>query len=174
MVVKEELEKIDIHYKTIDLCEVETTEVVPREKLERLRNNLKQLGLELLETRKDVLAEKIKIAIIELANRSDDHMKIKLSDYLREKLKYEYHYLGKVFSEVKGISIEKFFLAHKIERVKELLVYNELNLNEISSLTQYSSIAHLSNQFKKATGLAPSEYRHLRYKNHIEPLHISY
>ncbi len=173
MAIKEELEKIDIRYRTIDLGEVETVDDVSREKLELLRNNLKQQGFELMENRKDVLAEKIKTAIIDLVNRSDEHMKIKLSVYLSEKLNYEYSYLGKVFTEVKGTSIEKFFVARKIERVKELLVYNELNLHEISILTQYSSVAHLSNQFKKVTGLAPSEYRHLYYKNNIGPVHLS-
>ena len=161
LAVKSELGKIGIHFSTINLGEVETTDIVSQEKLKLLDNNLRQLGLELIQNRKTSLAERIKTSIIELVYNSDGPIKTNLSDYLSEKLNCDYSYLANVFSEVKGISIEKFFITHKIERVKELLIYNDLNLNEISMLTQYSSIGHLSSQFKKVTGLAPSQYRQL-------------
>jgi AraC-like DNA-binding protein len=165
MVVKSELEKLDIHYITIDLVVAETTDNVSPEKLKLLDNNLRQYGLELMENRKNVLVERIKTSIIELIHYSDERLKINLSDYLSEKLNYDYTYLANIFSEVQGTSIEKFFIMHKIERVKELLIYNELNLKEISFITHYSSVAHLSNQFKKITGLAPSQFRNLRQIN---------
>jgi AraC-like DNA-binding protein len=117
--------------------------------------------------RKNVLVEKIKTAIIELVHYSDERLKINLSDYLSEKLNYDYTYLANIFSEVQDTTIEKFFIMHKIERVKELLIYNEHNLKEISFITHYSSVAHLSNQFKKITGLAPSEFRNLRQINRL-------
>jgi AraC-like DNA-binding protein len=167
MVVKSELEKLDIMFKTIDLGVVETTDEISQEKLTQLSNDLKKSGLELIANRKEILAEKIKTSIIDLVRYTDDQLKINLSDYLSNKLNYDYTYLANVFSEVKGISIEKFFIAHKIERVKELLIYHELNLKEISFITHYSSVAHLSNQFKKITGLAPSEFRHLEHKNRL-------
>jgi AraC-like DNA-binding protein len=165
IIVRLELEKLEIHFKTIELNEIETTENISQEKLKQLGDNLRPMGLELTENRKDVLAEKIRTAIIELINSSDGQEKTNLSDYLSGKLNHRYIYLANVFSAVKGISIEKFFITHKIERVKELLVYHELSLKEISFITKYSSIAHLSYQFKKITGLAPSQFRHLKYNN---------
>jgi AraC-like DNA-binding protein len=173
MVVKSELEKLDINYRTIDLVEVETTDNVSPEKLKLLDNNLRQYGLELIENSKNILAEKIKTAIIELVHHSEEQLKINLSDYLSEKLNYDYTYLANIFSEVNRASIEKFFISHKIERVKELLVYNDLNIKEISYLTQYSSIAHLSNQFKKITGLTPSKFRNLQYKSRLSLEQVS-
>lgn len=173
MVVKSELEKLDIHYRTTKLGEVETTYDLTSEKLKLLDNNLRQYGLELIEKRKDVLVEKIKTAIIELVHHSDEQLKINLSDFLSEKLNYNYTYLSNIFSEVQGASIEKFFITHKIERVKELLAYNELNLKEISFITHFSSVGHLSNQFKKTTGLAPSQFRHLKNKNRLSLEHVS-
>jgi len=173
MVVKSELEKLDIHFRTIELGKVETTNNISQEKLKLFNNNLKQCGLELIEDRKNILIEKIKTAIVELVHYSDEQLKIILSDYLSEKLNYNYTYLAKIFSEVQGTSIEKFFITQKIERVKELLVYNELNLKEISFITRYSSVAHLSNQFKKTTGLAPSQFRHLQHKNRLSLEQVS-
>lgn len=168
MAVKSELENLQIHFRTIELGEVETTENISQEKLKQLDNNLRLMGLELTVNKKNVLAEKIRTAIIEMVNCLNEQTKIYLPDYLTGKLNYKYSVLAKVFSEVKGISIEKFFIAYKIERVKELLIYQELGLKEISYITQYSSIAHMSNQFKKITGLAPSQYRNLKYKNHLQ------
>ena len=173
MVVKSELTKLDIHYKTTNLGEVETTNNIASDRLKLLDNNLRQYGLELIENRKDILVEKIKTAIIELIHHSDEQLKINLSDFLSGKLNCNYTYLSNIFSEVQGASIEKFYILHKIERVKELLVYNELNLKEISFITHYSSVGHLSNQFKKTTGLAPSQFRHLQYKNRLSLEQVS-
>ncbi len=165
MAVKSELERLDIHFRTINLGEVETTNEVSLRELKLLDNNLRLYGLELMENRKEILAEKIKTAIIELVHNENEELKINLSYCLSKKLSYTYNYLANVFSEVVGTSIEKFFITHKIERVKELLIYNELNLKEISYITRYSSISHLSNQFKKVTGIAPSQFRHLQNKS---------
>ena len=167
MIVKTELEKLDIRFKSIELAEVETIDSVTKENLKLLGINLKRSGLQIIENRKEILAEKIKTSIIELVHQYDGQLKINLSDYLSEKLHYDYTYLSNVFSEINGTSIAKFFINHKIERVKELIIYDELNLKEISLLTQYSSIAHLSNQFKKITGLAPTEYKHLQNRNRV-------
>lgn len=167
MVVKSELEKHQIHFSKIELGEVETSGNVLGEKLKLLDNNLRQQGMELIGNRKNILAEKIKIGIIELAHYTDEQLKINLSDFLSEKLNYNFIYLSNIFTEIYGTSIEKFFISHVIERVKELLVYHELNIEEISYITHYGSIGYLSTQFKKMTGLAPSQYRHLRNKNRL-------
>ena len=115
-----------------------------------------------MDNKKSILVEKIKSAIIELVHYTEDQIKMNLSDYLSEKLNYDYTYLANLFSEVKGITIEKFYLTHKIERVKELLFYDELTLSEIADRLGYSSVAHLSGQFKKITGLTPSEMKKSR------------
>ena len=167
MAVESALGKLDIHFKTLELGEVETNENISQEQLKVLDGYLRQSGLELIENRKNAIVEKIKTAIIELVRYSDEEFKVNISDYLTKKLNYDYTYLANIFSEVQGITIEKFFINHKIERVKELLLYNELNLKEISFMTKYSSVAHLSNQFKKETGLAPSQFRHLQHKNRL-------
>ena len=117
-----------------------------------------------MDDKKSILVEKIKTIIIELVHYTDEQIKINLSDYLSEKLNHNYTYLSNLFSEVKGTTIEKFYLAHKIEKVKELLVYDELNLTEIAWKLHYSSVAHLSNQFKKMTGLTPSHFKNLKHK----------
>jgi AraC-like DNA-binding protein len=159
MALKDELKKLKIPYKRIDLGMVETTEDISEGKLELLRNNLLQIGLEIIRNRKEIIAENTAKAIIELVHYSGEPIKINLSDFLREKLHYEYSHLANVFSEVKGISIEKFFIEQRIEHVKDLLMSDELNLTEISILTNYSSVAHLSNQFRRKTGLSPIKYK---------------
>ena len=164
MVVKSELKKLGLHYTSIDLGEVEITEDPSGEQLGLLRIGLKKSGLELLADKKSILVEKIKAIIIEQVHYTDEQIKVNLSDYLTEKLHYNYTYLANLFSEVKGTTIENFYLAHKIEKVKELLAYDDLTLTEISYRMHYSSVAHLSNQFKKMTGLTPSHYKSLRYK----------
>jgi YesN/AraC family two-component response regulator len=121
-------------------------------------------GLELMDDKRTVLIEKIKNVIIDLVYHSDEPLSINFSRYLSEKLDHDYTYLANLFSEVQGITIEKFFIAHKIERVKELLVYNELNLTEIAFKMHYSSVSHLSSQFKKVTGLTPSHFKQLKNK----------
>ena len=164
MVVKSELEKLGLHYTTVDLGEVEIREHISKEQMERLDLVLKKAGLELMDDKKSILVEKIKAVIIELVHYADEQIKVNLSDYLSEKLNHNYTYLAHLFSEVKGTTIEKFYLTHKIEKVKELLVYDELSLTEIAYRLNYSSVAHLSNQFKKMTGLTPSHFKKLKHK----------
>ena len=164
MVVKAELEKLGVRYVDVRIGEVNTIEDLPKEKLEILDIALRKSGLQLMDDKKSILVEKIKSAVIELVHYTDEQIKTNLSDYLSEKLNYDYTYLANLFSEVKGITIEKFYLAHKIEKVKELIVYDELNLSEIAYLLHYSSVAHLSNQFKKITGLTPSHFKKLKNK----------
>ena len=129
-----------------------------------LKNELAAFGLELLDDKRSILIERIKSVIIELVHYSEELPHVNYSDYISEKLNYDYTYLANVFSEVKGITIQQFIITHKIERVKELLLYDELNLTQIAQLMNYSSVAHLSNQFKKVTGLSPSFYKQLKEK----------
>jgi len=164
MVVKSELDKLGVHYNSVDLGEVVTRDDLSAGQLDRLRIGLKKSGLELMDDKKSILVEKIKAVIIELVHYNEEQIKINLSDYLTEKLNHNYTYLANLFSEVKGTTIEQFYLAHKIEKVKELLVYDELNLTEIAYRMHYSSVAHLSNQFKKMTGLTPSHFKNLKHK----------
>jgi AraC-like DNA-binding protein len=164
MVVKSELEKLGLHYTSVELGEAEIFENISTEQQDRLNINLKKAGLELMDDKKSILVEKIKMIIVELVHYTDEQIKINLSDHLSEKLNYNYTYLANLFSEVKGTTIEKFYLAHKIEKVKELLVYKELNLTEIAYKLHYSSVAHLSNQFKRMTGLTPSHFKNLKLK----------
>jgi len=124
-------------------------------------------GLELMDNKKAVLIEKIIKVIIEMIHHTDEIIKINFSDYLSEKLQHDYTYLSNIFSEVKGITIQQFIIIHKIERIKELLLYDELNLTEISYKLNYSSVAHLSNQFKKVTGLSPSHFKQLKDRRRI-------
>jgi AraC-like DNA-binding protein len=164
MVVKSELEKLGLHYTTVELGEAEIREDISAEQLQLLSTALKKTGLELMDDKKSILVEKIKAIIIELVHYTDEQIKTNLSDYLSEKLNLNYTYLANLFSEVKGTTIEKFYLAHKIEKVKELLVYDELNLTEIAYKLHYSSVAHLSNQFRKMTGLTPSYFKNMKHK----------
>jgi YesN/AraC family two-component response regulator len=147
-----------------ELGEADIMEDMSAEQLDQLSLALKKTGLELMNDKKSILVEKIKTTIIELVHYADEQIKINLSDYLTKKLNFNYTYLANLFSEVKGTTIEKFYLSHKIERVKELLVYDELNLTEIADKLHYSSVAHLSNQFKKMTGLTPSHFKILKHK----------
>ncbi len=165
MVVKSELDKLGLHYGKVELGEVEIMEDISAQQLDSLGFSLKESGLELMNDKKSILVEKIKTLIIELVHYNDDQIKINLSDYLSEKLNYNYTYLANLFTEVKGTTIEQFVIAHKIEKVKELLVYHDLNLTEIAWKLHYSSVAHLSNQFKKKTGLTPSQFKNLKNKN---------
>jgi YesN/AraC family two-component response regulator len=163
MVVKSEIERLGLHCISVDLGEAEVKESISAEQLRRLDSALKKTGLELMDDNKTILVEKIKTIIIELVHYTDDQIKINLSDYLSEKLNHNYTYLSNLFSEFKGTTIEQFYLTHKIEKVKELLVYDELNLTEIAFKLHYSSVAHLSNQFKKMTGLTPSHFKNLKH-----------
>lgn len=164
MVVKEELKKLGIKCSSVDLGMVEISQELTREQHDQLKTDLLQYGLELLDDKKSVLIDKIKNVIIEMIHYSDEVPRVNYSDYISEKLNLDYTYLANIFSEVKGITIQHFIIIHKIERAKELLLYDELTLTEISYRLHYSSVAHLSNQFKKITGLSPSFYRELKQK----------
>ena len=164
MIVKEALKKMGLHYLTVELGVVEVMEDLSARQLEELRLTLLRSGLELMENKKAILIEKIQNVIIELIHYSDELPKMNFSDYLCEKLDYDYTYLANIFSETKGITIEHFIILHKIERVKELIIYDELNLSEIAWKMHYSSVAHLSHQFKKITGLTPSFFKSLKQK----------
>ncbi len=162
--VKVELEKLGLHQTVLDLGMVEILENISREQRTQLKENLLKSGLELLEDKKSILIDKVKNVIIEMIHYKDELPNINYSDYISEKLNYDYTYLSNIFSEVKGITIQHFIIIHKIEKVKELLLYDEFNLTEISYKLHYSSVAHLSNQFKKVTGLTPSYYKQLKQK----------
>ena len=164
MVVKTELEKLGLHYKDVKIGEAEIIDTISPLQMEQLDVALKKSGLLLMDNKKSILVEKTKSAIIELVHYTEEQIKVNLSDYLSEKLNYDYTYLANLFAEVKGITIEKFYLTHKIEKVKELIVYDELNLTEIAYQMHYSSVAHMSNQFKKFTGLTPSHFKKLKKK----------
>jgi len=162
MVVKNELEKLGIEPVVVELGEVQVKGSLSQEVRDKLDLNLKKSGLELMEDKKSMLIEKIKNVIVEMIHYSDEPLKVNFSDYLAEKLEMDYTYLSNLFSEVQGTTIERFIILHKIERVKELLVYDQLNLTEIAHKLHYSSVAHLSSQFKSITGLTPSHFRKIR------------
>jgi YesN/AraC family two-component response regulator len=164
MVVKEELTKLGLRYSYVELGEAELFESITPEQRDQFRAALLRSGLELMDDKKSVLIQKIKTIIIELVHYSEEPLSINLSTYLAEKLQHDYTYLANLFSEVQGTTIEKFFISHKIERVKELLVYNELTLTDIAYKMHYSSVAHLCTQFKKVTGLTPSHFKALKNK----------
>lgn len=170
MAVQEELRKLGLHFIVVDLGEVEVMETLTSDQLEQLKAGLLESGLELMDDKKAVLIEKIKNVITEMIHHSDEMPKMNYSDYISQKLNYDYTYLSNLFSELKGITIQQFIIVHKIERVKELLFYDEHNLTEISYKLHYSSVAHLSNQFKKVTGLSPSRFKRLKEKR--SPLEV--
>lgn len=167
MLVKEELNKLGIDCVSVDLGVVEIQEDITDEQLEEFGKNLKKSGLELLDDKKNILVEKIKSVIVEMIHYEDEVPIVNNSDYISKKLGYDYNYLSNVFSEVKGITIQEYIIKHKIERVKELLLYDELTLTEIAHKLNYSSVAHLSNQFKKVTGLTASYFREMKEKREL-------
>jgi len=167
MVVKSELERQGINHTKVELGEVEIIDKVSKDQLDSLDAALKLTGIELMNDNKLILVEKIKTIIIDHLHNSEGQLKINLSDFLSEKLNHNYTYLSNLFSEVKGTTIEQYYLSHKIEKVKELLVYDELNLTEIAWKLNYSSVSHLSNQFKKMTGLTTSHFKNLKLKKRI-------
>jgi AraC-like DNA-binding protein len=162
--VKSELDKLGLHHCSVDLGVVETTELITNEQKEALRAVLLLSGLELMEDKKAILIERIKNVIVEMVHYVDEFPRVKNSEYISAQLNQDYTYLANLFSEATGITIEQFIIHHKIERVKELLIYDELNLTEISYLLNYSSVAHLSTQFKKVTGLTPTFFKNLKDK----------
>lgn len=167
MVVKEELKKLGLHYIIVDMGIVDIMENITKEQRGQIKTALLKSGLELMEDKKAVLIEKIKNTIIEMVHYMDELPKTNFSDYLSEKLNYDYTYMANLFSEVQGTTIEKYIILHKIERIKELIIYDELNLTEIAWKMHYSSVAHLSNQFKKITGLTPTHFKTLKKKRRI-------
>lgn len=164
MMVKEELKKLGLHFVVVDLGMVDVLEDLSQQQHDELKENLLKSGLELLDDKKSILIEKIKNVITEMIHYSDEMPNVNYSDYISEKLHYDYTYLSNLFSEVKGMTIQQFIIINKIEKVKELLLYDELNLTQISYKLNYSSVAHLSNQFKKITGLSPSYFKQLKQK----------
>lgn len=164
MVVNSELEKFGLHPVSVDLGEVEISDDINEEEKEALNDVLNQVGFELINDKKSRWIEQIKKAVMELVYREDEQLKTNLSTHISEKLNHDYSYLSNLFSEVQGITIEQYYIAQKIERVKELLVYDELSLSEIADELNYSSVSHLSKQFKKVTGLTPTHFRQVKEK----------
>ena len=164
LTVKEALKKLNLHFMVVDLGEVEIMENITHEQREELKIALLASGLELMDDKKSMLIEKIKNVIIEMVHNTEVAIKINFSNYLSEKLNHDYTYLSNLFSEVQGTTIEQFIISHKIERIKELIIYGELTITEIAWKMNYSSVAHLSNQFKKSTGLSPTHFKQLKDK----------
>ena len=162
--VKDALKKLKLHFVVVDLGEVDIMENINEEQRTQLKLELFNSGLELMDDKRAMLIEKIKNVIIEMVHYSEEAIKVNFSDYLSEKLNHDYTYLANLFSEVQGTTIEQFIIVHKIERIKELIIYGELNITEISWKMNYSSVAHLSNQFKKVTGLSPSHFKQMKDK----------
>jgi YesN/AraC family two-component response regulator len=163
--VKQELQKLGLHFIIVELGEVEIIEDLDFDQLQNIKEDLKLIGLELMDDKKAILVEKVKNVIIEMVHHSNFVIKTNFSDYLSSKLGHSYAYLAHLFSEIQGVTIEHYIILHKVERIKELITYDELNVTEIADLLNYSSVAHLSNQFKKQTGLSPSQFKCLKYNS---------
>lgn len=172
MMVKSVLEKLDIGYKSVELGEVLLEKSITEDTRQTLKEELHKSGLELMDDKNTILIEKIINIIIEMVHYSDELPNVNFSTFLSEKMQQDYHKMSELFSKTKGITIEHFIILHKVERVKELIIYDELSLTEISYIMHYSSVAHLSKQFKKVTGLTPSFFRALavRKRKNLEDL----
>ncbi len=164
ILVKDELRKLGLHFILVELGEVEVMETLTVSQNEQLKAALLESGLELMDDKKSILIEKIKNVIVEMVHHTEELVKVNVSQLLEDKLHHDYTYLANLFSEVQGTTIEHFVIAHKVERIKELIMYGELSISEIAWKMNYSSVAHLSNQFKKATGLSPSHFKQLKDK----------
>jgi AraC-like DNA-binding protein len=164
LVVMQELKKLGIRYVVVDLGVAEIFEDITSEQRELLKVNLQKSGLELLDDKRSIIIERIQNVVVEMIHYAEELPKSNYSVHISEKMGYDYTYLSNMFAEVKGITLQNYIIMHKVEMAKELILYNELNLTEISQLLQYSSVAHLSNQFKKITGLTPSFYKQLKKK----------
>jgi AraC-like DNA-binding protein len=167
MIVKSELENLGLHPIIVELGEVTIMEDITGDMQDTFRKSLLKYGFELLEDKKSILIERIKNIIVEMIHYSDEPPLLNFSSFLSEKMNYDYNYLSNLFSEVKGTTIEHYIISHKIEKAKELLIYNELSLTEIADKLHYSSVAHLSNQFKKVTGLTPTFFKKMKHKRLI-------
>jgi AraC-like DNA-binding protein len=172
MMVKSKLKKLGLHHVSVNLGKVVIKEDITEEQREELHKELLKSGLELMDDKTAVLIEKIKKVVVEMVHYKEEPIKLKFSVYLSRKLNYNYNYLANLFSEVEGTTIEHFIVLHKVERIKELILYDELTITEISYKLNYSSVAALSNQFKKVTGLRPSYFKKLKDKRrkHLEDL----
>jgi len=164
MAVKEILKEFGLHFVVVDLGEVDVMEELTPEQWAELKQAFLGSGLELMDDKKAILIEKVQNVIIDMIHHSDEVPKVNYSDFISEKAGYDYTYLSNLFSEVKGTTIQQFIICHKVERIKELIIYDELNITEIAWKMNYSSVAHLSNQFKKITGLSPSHFKQLKEK----------
>lgn len=164
MVVRTELKKFGLHPVSVELGEVEIADEINEEEKEALNEVMYQLGFQLINDKKSRWIEQIKNVVVELVHHQEAQIKTNLSTYISEKINYDYSYLSNLFSEVQGVTIEQYYIAQKIEKVKELLVYDELSLGEIADELHYSSVSHLSKQFKKVTGLTPTHFRQVKEK----------
>ena len=164
VVVKEALEELDIKPVKVELGEIETKEEISDEDKLKLNKIIKKVGLELLEKKQGILVEKIRQVIIDYVYNTEDKPTIKFSAILSSELNHSYTYLANFFSEIEATTIEQYMIGLKIERIKELIIYGELNMTEIAWKMNYSSVAHLSNQFKKVTGLTPSHFKQMKDK----------
>ncbi|MFY9158269.1 helix-turn-helix domain-containing protein [Aquirufa ecclesiirivi] len=167
MIVKAELDSMGLHYYSVELGEAIIEENLTPNQWDQLDTALRKSGIELLESKKSILIEKIKNIIIEQVHYVEEPLPTNLSTLLSELLCHDYTYLANLFSVSQGITIEKFYILHRVERIKELLIYDELNITEIARLMHYSSVAHMSNQFKKLTGLTPSFFKNLKNPHRI-------
>jgi AraC-like DNA-binding protein len=164
MTVKAELKKLGLHFIIVELGEVEILESITRGQLDSLKEALQQSGLQIIDDKRAVLIEKIKTVVVEMVHHADAMIKINFSDFLSARLHYDYTYMSNLFSELQGTTLEKYVISHKIEKIKEYIIYGELNMSEIAWKMNYSSVAHLSHQFKKATGHSPTHFKKLRDK----------
>lgn len=162
MLVKEILKEMGLHFIVVELGEIEVMEDIAAEQHEQLRLMLQESGLELMTDKKISLVDNIKKAINELVNNGNEMYGTNYSAYISKKLGHEYNYLSNLFSEMKGITIRQFIINQKVEKIKEMIVYDDLNITEIAWKMNYSSVAHLSNQFKKVTGFPPSHFKRLK------------
>jgi len=167
--VNDVFKKQGLHINNLELGEIDIIELISGEKYTELKMSLQNLGFQIIEDKRAILIERIRNSVIEMIHHSDKTIKVNFSDYLSQHLNHNYTYMANVFSEAQGISIEQFIISHKIERIKELILYDELNFTEIAHLMNYSSVAHLSGQFKKYTGLTPSYFKKLKLKR-LEPI----
>ena len=172
MVVKSDLEKLGLQLLSVDLGEVELIHPISELQKNEVQKQLKIFGFELIDDKKSRTIEKVKTLIIDLVHHKNNEINTNLSDYLSSQLLQDYNTISNLFSEVENITIEKYFINQKVEKIKEMLIYDEMNLSEIAFLLNYSSIAHLSNQFKKVTGFSPTYFKQLKNKkrNQIEDL----
>lgn len=167
IVVKEVLKELGLHFIVVDLGEVEIMEEISLEQRVALKIGLLESGLELMDDKKAILIERIRILITDMIHHAEELPVTNYSNFISEKIGYDYTYLSNIFSEVKGLTIQQFIIINKVERIKELIIYDELNITEIAWKMNYSSVAHLSNQFKKITGLTPSHFKQLKEKRRI-------